>query len=119
MITTDHKGRLVSVAVLGEFTLADFKEFEELAIHTAQFEGPVNLLFDLAQMADFTVDMAWEEIKFSRAHGRDFGRIAVVTDSQWVAWSAWLEQIFVTADLRVFSDPAEAGEWLESGEGAE
>ncbi|MDP2811025.1 MAG: STAS/SEC14 domain-containing protein [Rhodocyclaceae bacterium] len=119
MITTDHKGRRVAVAVLGEFTLADFKEFEELAIHTAQFEGPVDLLFDLTQMAGFTVDMAWEEIRFSREHGRDFGRIAVVTESQWVAWSAWLEQIFVTADLRVFTDGKEARQWLEEGAGAE
>ena len=112
MITTDHQGNLVTVAALAEFTLADFKEFEELAIHTAQFEGPVNLLFDLRQMGGFTVDMAWEEIKFSRAHGRDFSRIAVVTDSQWVAWSAWLNQVFVSADLRVFDDEAEARAWL-------
>lgn len=119
MIVTDRKGRLVSVAVLGEFTLADFKEFEALAIRAAQSGGPVNLLFDLTQMAGFTVDMAWEEIKFSRAHGRDFGRIAVVTDSQWVAWSAWLEQIFVTADLRVFPDGTEARQWLAEEEAAE
>lgn len=119
MIVTDNKGRRVSVAVLGEFTLTDFKEFEELATRAAQPEGPVDLLFDLTQMAGFTVDMAWEEIKFSRAHGRDFGRIAVVTDSQWVAWSAWLEQIFVTADLRVFSDVDEAREWLAEREDSE
>jgi hypothetical protein len=117
MITTDHKGNLVAVAVLGEFTLGDFREFEELAIHTAQFAGPVNLLFDLTEMADFTVDMAWEEIKFSRAHGRDFNRIAVVTASQWVAWSAWLEQVFVSADLRVFDNAADARAWLEEEEG--
>jgi hypothetical protein len=112
MITTDHQGNLVTVTVLAEFTLADIKEFEELAIHTAQFEGPIHLLFDLREMGGFTVDMAWEEIKFSRAHGRDFSRIAVLTDSQWVAWSAWLNQVFVSADLRVFDDEQEARAWL-------
>ena len=112
MITTDHQGNIVTVTVLAEFTLADFKEFEELAVHTAKFEGAVNLLFDLREMGGFTVDMAWEEIKFSRAHGRDFSRIAVLTDSQWVAWSAWLNQVFVSADLRVFDDEQEARAWL-------
>ena len=112
MITIDHRGNLVAVAALAEFTLADFKEFEELAMRTAQLEGPVHLLFDLREMGGFTVDMAWEEIKFSRAHGRDFSRIAVVTDSQWVAWSAWLNQVFVSADLRVFDDQQEARAWL-------
>ena len=70
------------------------------------------LLFDLRQMADFTLDMAWEEIKFSRAHSHDFGKIAVLTDSQWVTWSAWLSQIFVDADLQVFDDEQEARSWL-------
>jgi hypothetical protein len=119
MITTDHQGNLVTVTVLAEFTLADFKEFEELAIRTAQFDGPIHLLFDLREMGAFTVDMAWEEIKFSRAHGRDFSRIAVLTDSQWVAWSAWLNQVFVSADLRVFDDEAEARAWLAEGEAVE
>ena len=116
MIVTDHKDKLVTVAVYGEFTLAEYREFEELVNYKVKFEGEVNLLFDLRQMADFTLDMAWEEIKFSRAHSHDFGRIAVLTDSQWVAWSAWLSQIFVDADLRVFADEAEARDWLESGQ---
>ncbi len=117
MITIDNQGKLVTVAALAEFTLADFKEFEDLAVRTAQSAGPVDLLFDLREMGGFTVDMAWEEIKFSRSHGSDFSRIAVLTESQWVAWSAWLEQIFVSADLRVFADEAEARAWLQE-EGA-
>jgi hypothetical protein len=112
MITIDHTQRLVTVAVLGEFTLDDFREFEEYVLAEGRFDGPLNLQFDLTDMAGFTVDMAVEEIKFSRTHGGDFGRIAVVTDSQWVAWSAWLEQLFVSADLRVFADAAEARAWL-------
>jgi SpoIIAA-like len=115
MITIDYRNALVSVAVLGEFALADFQEFEELVLSRVKFDGPVNLLFDLREMADFTVDMAWEEIKFSRRHGGDFSRIAVITDSQWVTWSAWLEQLFVSADLRVFDDEAGAREWLADG----
>lgn len=117
MIAIDHKEKLVTVAALGEFTLADFKEFEDLVNFKVQFGGPVNLLFDLREMADFTVDMALEEIRFSRAHKNDFSRIAVVTDSQWVTWSAWLSQVVVSADLRVFHEEAEAREWL--GEAAE
>ena len=112
MIVTDHKDKLVTVTVYGEFTLGDYKEFEELVNYKVRFQGPVNLLFDLRQMADFTLDMAWEEIKFSRAHSHDFGKIAVLTDSQWVTWSAWLSQIFVDADLQVFDDEQEARSWL-------
>ncbi|MBZ0132144.1 MAG: STAS/SEC14 domain-containing protein [Rhodocyclaceae bacterium] len=114
MIVTDHKDNLVTVTVYGEFTLADYREFEELVNYKVQFQGVVNLLFDLRQMADFTLDMAWEEIKFVRAHSHDFGKIAVLTDSQWVTWSAWLSQIFVDADLQVFADEQEARDWLQA-----
>lgn len=115
MITTDHQGNLISVTVFGEFTLADFKEFEDVALSNIRSEGPVNLFFDLRQMADFTVDVAWEEIKFSRQHLHDFSRIAVLTGSQWIAWSAWLSQAFVDADLRVFGDESDARVWLAEG----
>ena len=114
MIVIDHKPNLVSVAVFGEFTLADYKEFEEVVNFKVQFEGPVDLCFDLSQMAGLTLDVAWEEIKFSRAHANDFKRVAVVTDSQWVTWSAWLSQTFVNADVEVFTNASEADEWLES-----
>ncbi len=112
MITTEERGSLLVVTVLGEFTLADFKEFETLVLAKVSRGATPDLLFDLREMAGFTVDMAWEEIKFSRQHGGDFRRIAVITDSQWVTWSAWLEQLFVSADLEVFDDEDDAQAWL-------
>lgn len=115
MIVTDHQPHRVSVTVYGEFTLADYREFEELVNFKVKFEGPVDLLFDMRQMADYTFDVMLEELKFSRAHPNDFERIAVVTDSQWVAWSAWLSQIFVDAQMRIFDDLGEAKGWLDSG----
>ena len=113
MIAIDHKDHLVSAAVLGEFTLADFRELEEVLTFKVKFEGPVNLFLDLRQMAGATIDMAWEEIRFTRQHAADFGRVAVLTDSQWVTWSAWLNQAFVSADVRVFDDEVEARAWVE------
>ena len=112
MIAIDHQEHLITVTVLGEFTLADFKEFEELVNFKVKFEGSVSLLFDLREMADYTVDMALEEIRYSRAHSDEFDRVAVITESQWVAWSAWISQVFVAADLRVFADEAGARAWL-------
>lgn len=112
MIVTDHQEHRVSVAVYGEFSLADYKEFEELVNFKVKFEGPVDLLFDLREMADFTLDVAWEELKFSRSHANDFNRIAVVTDSQWLTWAAWLSQVSVNAEMQVFTEIDTAADWL-------
>lgn len=113
MITIKQTGNLVNAAVLGEFTLADFTEFEDNALRALQHPGPVNLLFDLRDMIRYTVDVAWEEIKFfSRDHQHDFNKIAVVTTDQWRTWQAWLSRIFVDADIRVFADYNEASAWV-------
>ena len=113
MIVIQHQKNRVSVNVYGEFTLSDFKEFEEMVNRKVRFEGPVDLLVNLREMVDFTIDMAWEDIVFAREHPDDFRRIAVVTQSQWVAWSAWLSQIFVSAEMKVFDQDSEALAWLD------
>lgn len=118
MIVTQHQPKRVEVTVYGEFTLADYKEFEAMVNQTVSNDGTIDLCFDLRQMADFTIDVAWEDIVFSRAHANDFRRIAVLTHSQWVAWSAWLSQIFVRAQIRVFDDEGEARGWLAEEVGA-
>jgi len=115
MIVIQHQPKRVEVNVYGEFTLTDYKEFEDMVNYKVRFEGAVDLLFDLREMADFTLDVAWEDIVFARAHPNDFRRIAVLTHSQWVAWSAWLSQIFVRAEMQVFGEEAEARAWLDAG----
>lgn len=117
MIVVQQTPKRVEVTVYGEFTLADFKEFEEAVRYKIKFEGSVDLLFNFSEMADCTIDVAWEDLVFARQHPDDFNKIAVVTDSQWVTWSAWLSLIFVDAELKVFRDEQDARAWLEvSGE---
>lgn len=115
MITIEQTPSLISVSVLGEFTLADFKQFEEQALLHLKSPGAVNLLFDLRDMISYTVDVAWEEIKFfSREHQHDFSKIAVVTDDQWLTWQAWISRLFVDANIVTFSDYAEASSWISA-----
>jgi hypothetical protein len=115
MITIEQTENLLNVAVLGEFTIADFKTFEEQSLYKLKTPGALNLLFDLRAMVSYTIDVAWEELKFfHREHNHDFSKIAVVTDDQWLTWQAWLSRIFVDADIRVFTDYNEARAWVQA-----
>ena len=62
MITIQKKNNLIIVAVIGEFTLVDYKEFEQQVLYQSHFDGKANLLFDWRDMLDDTVDDTWEEI---------------------------------------------------------
>ena len=117
MITVDSQPHRITASVFGEFTIADYQEFERAALRALDTERTLDLLFDLTAMTGYTVDVAWEDIKFSRRHARDFERIAVVTTNQWTIWSAWLAQLFVDADMEVFESIEEARVWLEEPAG--
>ena len=114
MITIQKTGNLVNVAILGEFTLADYKEFEDQVLFKYHFDGKGSLLFDWREMLSYTIDVAWEEIKFIREHASEFSKVAVITDNQWQGWSAWVSNLFIDADIRVFTDLAEANTWVEN-----
>lgn len=116
MITVDQKGSYIQATIFGEFTLADFEEFKNIERYAAGFSGAISLLVDLRQMAGFTIDVVWEEVKFVKAHGGDLKRVAVITDSQWVTWSAWLSRMYSAAEVSVFSELDEAQAWLSEDE---
>ena len=116
MISLDIQGNRVAVSVMGQFTLEDYREFEQAVNYGVEFQGEVNVLFDLRDMLSYSLDVAWEELMFSRAHKHDFGRIAVLTGDQWVAWSMWINRLFMSADIRLFDDLGMAQAWVAGGE---
>jgi hypothetical protein len=114
MISIQRDGRLIVVGVFGELTLADYQRFESEVVGQLNKAGRFDLLIDLRDMLGYTVDVVWEDIKFTRSHSHDIGRIALLSDAQWVAWSAWLSQLFVDAEISVFDDETLARGWLEA-----
>ncbi len=104
---------LLNIAVFGEFSLKDFQEFESSALYTMRFKGPVKILLDLRDMGSYTLDMAWEEVRFTREHANQIQRVAVVTTDQWVAWSAWISRLFIDIEVSIFDTPDAARQWIE------
>lgn len=116
MIKLDVNKNQIAISVMGQFTLEDYREFEQAVCYGIQFKGTVNVLFDLRDMLSYSVDVAWEELKFSREHKNDFGRIAILTGDQWVAWSMWINRLFMSADINQFDELEPAQAWVaESG----
>lgn len=116
MIKLDANNNQIAVSVMGQFTLDDYREFEQAVCQGIQFQGTVNVLFDLRDMLSYSVDVAWEELKFSREHKNDFDRVAILTSDQWVAWSMWINRFFMSADIQLFDDLDAAQAWVAAGE---
>jgi hypothetical protein len=112
MISVQHEDNVTVVGVFGEFELADYKRFEEEVIQQLARQGKLSLLIDLRDMLGVTVDVAIEDIRFTREHARDIGRIALLSERDSVAWTALMSQWIVDTEIRVFDDEAAAREWL-------
>lgn len=115
MIAIEHHDQVVKVSVFGEFTLADYRQLEDAVVVEMKFQGKVNLLVDLSDMADFTLDVAWEDVRFNWKHAHDFKKIAVIANGRLVAWSAWLARAFLDAEIQFFENYDLASDWVEAG----
>lgn len=113
MIVTNEDQEVLEMQVFGELTLTDYKEFERAVGHELRTSPKIKLLLDFTNMSGYTIDVAWEEIKFTRAHAHDFRRIAIVSDTQLAPWLSWINAAFSDAACRIFDNRDEARGWLE------
>ena len=78
MITIEQTENLVNVAVLGEFTIADFKSIEEQSLYKLKSPGELNLLFDLRAMVSAEIALDQVGAAFDKL-GAGAGARSVVT----------------------------------------
>jgi hypothetical protein len=114
MISIREQEYGLDVALFNEFSLADFKLFEAALIKRSAEMGSPDVLLDLSELKDFTLDMAMEELRFSRAHDGDFGRVAVVVSDVWIKLAAHLAGLLARGHTRYFATLEEAQAWLNS-----
>lgn len=118
MIAIEHEDDISVVGVFGEFELADYRRFEEEVIAQLARRGRISLLMDLRDMVGLTVDVAVEDIRFTRAHAHAIGRVAILSERNSVAWTALLSQLFLDTEIRVFDAEPAAREWLAAAPAA-
>ena len=113
MITVQHEGNLTVIGIFATFEIEDFRRLETEVDKQLRELGQIDLLVDLRAMLGYTLDAALEDIRFSREHASEVGRVAILSEDDAVVWTALLSRMFVRAEIRVFDNEATAREWLE------
>ena len=114
MISIRQQSYGLNVALFNEFTIEDFKLLEQSVLELLQEQDKPDLLLDFSLMKDFTIDMAWEQIRFTREHVDDFGLIAIVVNDWWIELGARLANLLALQHAKYFKTPEEAQKWLLS-----
>lgn len=112
MISIREQQYGLDVALFNEFSLEDFKLFEQALLKRVQEKGKPDILLDLSELKDFTLDMALEEIRFVRAHDQDFGRIAVIVSDVWIKLAAHIASLLSHTRIQYFDSADQAQSWL-------
>ncbi|WP_028536050.1 STAS/SEC14 domain-containing protein [Paludibacterium yongneupense] len=112
-IREQHYG--LDVALFNEFSLADFKLFEAALLKRAGERARPDVLLDLSELKDFTLDMALEELRFVRAHEEAVGRVAIIVTDVWIKLAAHLAGLLTHRHVKYFPSLAAAQAWLQGG----
>ena len=110
-VTSQHATATESVLVVGAGEASAGRDEAVTALIGAYRTGGVKVVLDAQALGDVGALSDPEIVQ--RAKAQPVKRVAVVTTSQWVTWSAWLSQTFVNADVEVFDNTDDAKAWLE------
>lgn len=113
-IVNNESANIVGLKVDGKLTALDYETlipyFENLITQC----GQVSLLCDMSDFSGMEIQAFWKDFTFSIRHLRDFKRMAVVGDQQWLEWGAKLFDPLVKAEIQCFrvDNIDDAWNWL-------
>ncbi|OHX15155.1 hypothetical protein BI343_02005 [Chromobacterium amazonense] len=112
MISIREQDYGLDVALFNEFTLADFQLLEQALLKRLEEREKPDVLLDLSELKDFTLDMALEEVKFMRAHEEKMGRVAIVVGDVWIKLATHIAGLLSHTHVEYFDLVEEAQAWL-------
>lgn len=99
---------------VGRLTHEDYEQLTPL-IESAleQVEKPrIKALFDARDFEGWDLRAAWDDLKFSLKHGREFSKVAVVGDEKWQEMLTRIAGWFFACEVDYFSEYGDALAWL-------
>lgn len=123
MITIEHDRELdwIVVRASGKLSTGDYENAVPELEHAMELsDGPLRMIIRLEDFRGWEIGALWRELEFDLRNRGDFGRIAVIGETELEAWGTALSAPFAKAEMRFFPTDreAEAEHWLaEAGDG--
>ncbi|MCG9746735.1 STAS/SEC14 domain-containing protein [Shewanella sp. Isolate8] len=107
---------IVAVKARGVLSRADYDETLVPAIESKlQDHSTIKLWYEFSEAFEgVSVETLWDDAKLGFFHLTDFSRVAIITDSEWVAKTAKVMAYMAPCPVKVFARQAadEALRWL-------
>lgn len=107
---------VVALTAKDSITRQDYEHVLIPAVNDAlKRYGKIRLYYEFGpQYSGFHAGAAWEDFKVGMEHWKDWERVAVVTDVNWIRQATLAFGFLLPGRMRVFSlaEKAEAREWV-------
>jgi len=103
-----------TLKAIGKLTHEDYETITPmLDSAVAEVKQPeIKALIDATELEGWELRAAWDDFKLGLKHGRQFKKIAIVGNKNWLEMSAKIGSWFVSGDVEYFDNEAAAITWL-------
>ena len=117
MIQIEHSRDqdVIVMRASGTLTTQDYDDAIPELEHALELsDGPLRVMIRLEDFRGWEIGALWRELEFDLKYRGDFGRIAVIGETELENWGTSLSAPFAEAEMRFFpsSRAAEAEAWL-------
>ncbi len=119
MNTQDNHTLWLTIKIYGDIAYEDFREMElQLERALAEMENPrIRALVDMIDFNGWEAKAFWEDIRFTRKHGDEFSKLAIVgVNLKEKLMAMVVDWFLLSSQVQYFEHLQDARAWLEQDE---
>ena len=106
---------VLGLEAFGRITHEDYRDVLIPGVESLLARGPVDMLYAIGEdFTGFDLEALWDDAAVGVRHWRDFRRVAVVADQQWIRDAVSMFEPFFPCEVRLFArcEMAAAKDWI-------
>lgn len=114
-ITDQQQGNIIEVSFSGEISVEEYQKVNRLIEKHKEEYGHIHMLLQLNDFMWDSVEAMIEDLKLSLTYFSDFKKLAIVSNKQWIKFSAEvIDELIPSIDMKMydFAEISEARGWL-------
>lgn len=113
-LVQDNEKLLCSFKIKGKMTHKDYKAFvPDIENKLSNYKDPkIKILVDITEFKGWDLEAAWDDLRFSLKHSREFEKIAVIGHNNILELSSKVALWFLPYEAKFFDDEDSAKQWL-------
>ncbi len=110
----ESRDDLVAFRISGHIDKNDYEVMLPVLEEKIKQHGKIRVFAEVQEVADYSIEALWEDVKFDFKHASDFSRAAIIGDKAWIDWLTVLAKPFTTAEIKYFdfTQREQAWQWI-------